>query len=76
MYFIRNKKNNHQNLFIKKVLDLIIENKCQLNIAKDNLMNMNYCEKIFPKVKQFRKIKDNLDKNSFFSSSYFERVIK
>ena len=60
----------------KKVVDLIIDNKCQLMVYKDNVINKDDCLKIFPKIKEFNALKKDLDKNCFFSSSYYERVLK
>ena len=74
--FLKRNKYDNQGIYIKKFIDLIIKNKCQLVISKENLLNKDDCEKIFPKIKEFRKIKNEFDKNYFFSSSYYERVIK
>ena len=74
--FLKKKNSNKQNLFVKKVVDLIINNKCQLMLCKDNVIDKDDCLKIFPKIKEFNALKKDLDKNCFFSSSYYERVLK
>lgn len=76
LYFLKKKNNSNQDLFISKIFDLIIKNKCQLVLSKDNLLNKNLCNKIFPKTKEFAKLKKIKDKNDFFSSSYYKRVLK
>ena len=74
--FLKKKDSNNQELFVRKIVDIIIENKCQLFISKDNIINREDCLKIFPKINDFKMIKKYLDKNFFFSSSYYERVLK
>ena len=74
--FLKKKDSNNQELFVRKIVDIIIENKCQLFISKDNIINREDCLKIFPKINDFKMIKKDLDKNFFFSSSYYERVLK
>ena len=74
--FLKKKNSDKQNLFVKKVVDLIIDNKCQLLLYKDNVIDKDDCLKIFPKIKEFNALKKDMDKNCFFSSSYYERVLK
>ena len=76
MPFLKKNNSNKQDLFVKKIVDLIIDNKCQLLLYKDNVINKDDCLKIFPKIKEFNALKKHLDKNSFFSSAYYERVLK
>ena len=73
---LKSKNNKKQDLLLKEIVGLIIDNKCQLNLAKDNVINKEDGLKIFPKIKEFEMLKKDLDKNCFFSSSYYERILK
>ena len=75
MPFLKKKRNDKQIIFINKLIKLIIKNNCQLTISKDNLLDKDSFYKIFPKVKKFKTLKKKLDKNCFFSSSYYERIL-
>ena len=70
------KKNKKQDSLLKEIIGLIIDNKCQLHLAKDNVINKEEVLKIFPKIEEFKMLKKDLDKNCFFSSSYYERILK
>ena len=74
--FLKKRDNHNQDIFIKEIIQLITDNKCQLLISKDNILDKNSSLKIFPKIKEFIKLKNNTDKNCFFSSSYYERTLK
>tara|TARA_B100000586_G_scaffold168175_1_gene122685 strand:- start:85 stop:1503 length:1419 start_codon:yes stop_codon:yes gene_type:complete len=73
---LKSKNNKKQDLLLKEIVGLVIDNKCQLNLAKDNVINKEDGLKIFPKIKEFEMLKKDLDKNCFFSSSYYERILK
>ena len=72
----KNRNNKKQDLLLKEIVSLIIDNKCQIHLAKDNVINKEEGLKIFPKIKEFKMLKKDLDKNCFFSSSYYERILK
>ena len=72
----KNKNSKKQDLLLKEIVGLIIDNKCQLNLAKDNVISKEDGLKIFPKIKEFEMLKKDHDKNYFFSSSYYERILK
>ena len=74
--FLKKRDSHNQEIFIKDIIQLITDNKCQLLISKDNILDKNSSLKIFPKIKEFIKLKNKTDKNCFFSSSYYERTLK
>ena len=72
--FIIDNKNKE---LVEKIINLIIEKKCQLNLSKDNLQfKKDDFYKIFPKAKKFNDLKKIMDPNCLFSSSYYERMFR
>lgn len=74
IYTPRTLMNRRQNEFLEKIINLIIENNNQIIISKDNILNKLQFNKIFPKIENFRKLKNKFDPNNFFHSSYFDKI--
>ena len=64
----------NQKKFIDQITKLIIINKDQIIISKDNILNKEQFCKIFPKIKDFKIIKNKNDPNNFYYSAYYNKI--
>lgn len=74
IYSPRSNFNKKQDEFIKQIIELIIFNKNQVIISKDNILNKEQLFKIFPKLKKFMDLKKVYDPKNFFYSSYYDKL--
>ncbi len=74
IYSPRSNFNRKQDEFIKHIIELIIVNKNQVIISKDNILNKEQLYKIFPKLKKFMDLKKKYDPKNFFYSSYYDKL--
>ena len=71
---LKNRKKNDISLFANAFFSLVLKNKGILYLAKDELLDKNNFQLMYPKYKSFLLIKKHFDPKNLFSSDLYRRL--
>jgi FAD/FMN-containing dehydrogenase len=64
------------NRFVDDLIECVIRYGGKVHLAKDQVLSRNQFQRLFPKYRQFLRIKQRLDPYELFQSDMYRRLIR